>query len=352
MYLATKNFPLPILAVLLASFLAGCAPETPPLASRGVGACWNSDTAVLETGWRSKESSPVSCTSPSSTMTYFVGNIANAEAGSYISDGVLNAEKFTVLPPSLQSDIYSTCQKEVSNFLGGVTARDIRNLRITWIPTLPSRQQWQNGERWFSCEVGLLRLGSSVAANSLEVAPTGIADALKDAQKSPQNYARCVNTDSNSTLPESPAGVYSNCSNARWSLRQVALDRSSSQFYPGEQAAMKLAAQKCGASFSSAVAVTAASTSSLSWGAPDATLGCWISTTSDVPTSTSTPTPSAARAPRSAPIAVPAAPGEIPTPADPSVPSDPPAPVPSDPPAPVPSDPPAPVPSDPPVVGG
>lgn len=296
---AVKMTALGLCGILLFS---GCVATPLALENRSVGQCWQSDETSQSGQMNVPADNPMDCSSASSTAyTFFVGVIADAPANSYLSDGFLAATTISALPERLRRQTSDECGANLLTLFSGQSVLSLGQLRVVSAVTFPSVAQWNGGERWFSCELGLRELGSSLTKPTWQTLPSPISSLISAVAAAPENYRLCVETSRNSVSPETSAGVLSSCAGARWAIRPVSLGVTYGQIYPGAAQAKSLASVKCEASNRGALAVIASAVSIFDWEAPEPWVACWVSSKGDTvatPTpepATPTPSPSSRR---------------------------------------------------------
>ena len=283
---AVKMTALGLCGILLFS---GCAATPLAVENRSVGQCWQSDETSQSGQMNVPAGNPMDCSSASSTAyTFFVGGIAGAPANGYLSDGFLVATTISALPERLQRQTSDECGANLQKLFSGQSVLSLGQLRVVSAVTFPSVAQWNNGERWFSCELSLRELGSSLTKPTWQTLPSPISLLISAVAATPENYRLCVETSRNSVDPESSAGVLSSCNGARWAVRPLSLGVTYGQIYPGAAKASSLAAMKCEAANRGALKVIASTVSNFDWQAPEPWVACWVSSKADT---VATPTP-------------------------------------------------------------
>jgi hypothetical protein len=288
--------------------------------NREVGNCWQASTTNRDQLHGENQRS-VACDASATAYTYAMGIIAGAPAKRYLSKGFLNAATMSELPERILRQVTDECEAGLGTFFGKMTVLQIRQLRVATAVTLPTRNQWTDGARWFSCEVSLREVGSSLATPVWQELPSPISKFGAEMAAHPKEYRLCVDTARNSILPTGTQGVVADCATARWALQPVSLGLTYGEIYPGDAKAKTLATQRCQAANSGALAVVTPSISARDWQAPEASVGCWVSVMPDpVATPTSTPEPVT-------PSPAPSTRRVVPVPVEPEVPIDPEVPV-------------------------
>jgi len=137
-------------AVLVAvALLAGCASsggqggnvdpeqvdavETPTL-----GAC--RDLAPADIGAASNATRTVGCGEPHTAQTYAVGPLPDSLDDAAYDDAAVGAFA------------YETCTEKLQDFLGADVSLSLRSL-LTWAWFRPSQEAWDDGARWYRCDV-------------------------------------------------------------------------------------------------------------------------------------------------------------------------------------------------------
>ena len=104
---------------------------------------------------------PVDCEQPHTAETFLVGRFSGALAGDEIDDKALGA--FT----------YTACQQAFMTFLGGDESL-VKRSTLTWAWFRPSERGWEEGARWFRCDV----IGGGEQSKAFVNLPTTAKDVL------------------------------------------------------------------------------------------------------------------------------------------------------------------------------
>ena len=312
---------LTVLGLCAVFLLAGCAATPPPSVNRTVGNCWTTNDTVNLRHIDGGAESPIDCSSSLATSyTYFVGTVKGAPAKSYLSEGILAATTMNDLPDSVNHQTSGECEESLTKLFTGMNVLALRGLRIVTDTAFPSATQWNDGERWFSCEVSLRQLGSALTKPTWEALPFPITKLVADVAESPQKYRLCVETVSNGVPPTSDQGVVTTCAAARWALRPADLGVKYGEIFPGSVTVKSLATAKCAASNVGALSIITPLVSKFDWEASQPSVACWVSTTANpVATPTPAPTPSPSPSLRRVIPVVPAPVESVPVESDPVV---------------------------------
>lgn len=86
------------------------------------------------------DTAPVDCAEPHTAETFLVGTFTGKAAAATIDDTALGAY------------VYDTCQTRFMEFLGATESLAMRST-VTWAWFRPSEKGWEEGARWFRCDV-------------------------------------------------------------------------------------------------------------------------------------------------------------------------------------------------------
>lgn len=101
------------------------------------------------------DSEVVDCTAEHTAETFAVGTFPKNLAGHVEADD-----------PKLGAFIYHTCTKRFQTFLGGDESLVMRSV-LTWAWFRPTKAAWENGARWYRCDV----VGGSETSKTLRSLP-------------------------------------------------------------------------------------------------------------------------------------------------------------------------------------
>lgn len=129
-------------AVLSLSLLTGCGLLTGETAADGLtppklGACRDLDAEDLSKP--SNATAVVACTKDHTAQTFAIGTLPD-ETGLTYDDK--RHGKF----------VYAACQASLGEFLGAEESVVLRS-RLSWAWFRPSKKGWENGARWYRCDV-------------------------------------------------------------------------------------------------------------------------------------------------------------------------------------------------------
>jgi hypothetical protein len=127
------------LLLLLAACTGGAAEEDGPVDVRRpeLGACRLLTPAdINET---SNDSAPVDCAKRHTAETFAVGTFPD-HVGDEIDD------------PALGAHVFEVCERKFRKFLGGNESLVMRAM-VTWAWFRPTEEQWDEGARWWRCDV-------------------------------------------------------------------------------------------------------------------------------------------------------------------------------------------------------
>jgi hypothetical protein len=113
---------------------SGAVSTTPP----EVGACRLLTPEDIQA--TSNDSPTVDCTQKHTAETFAVGDFPEDVAGDDIDD------------PALGSYVFDTCERKFAKFLGGNESLVMR-ATVTWAWFRPSADAWDEGARWWRCDV-------------------------------------------------------------------------------------------------------------------------------------------------------------------------------------------------------
>lgn len=266
--------------LLASSTLVGCTSTSVPLSSRSVGDCWEISAGTAHEEFLNSGSPAIKCGQDAQAVTYFVGEIAGASEDGYLSDQFLSAESTSALPESMNQEIINSCQESLNDLVSFGSLKQLRESRIVWDFTLPSRDEWKSGDRWFSCETSILELGSNLMDPVWAPLTLGL-DTVTKLASDKNSLSLCFDTAVNSLLPTSTAGVVSSCTDARWHLAHLPLDNGYGEFYPGVPEASAIAEESCRARYTNAKRTFTAPLLEADWNAPSPTIACWYSLKDD-----------------------------------------------------------------------
>jgi hypothetical protein len=207
-----------------------------------------------------------------------------------LSRGFLEASTIAELPDRMIRQVTDECEAALEELFEGMNVLALRQLRLVTGVTFPSVEQWNEGERWFSCEASLRKWGSPLAQPEWQSLPSPLSKLADDVAARPMEYRLCVETPLNSILPMAAQGVVADCTTARWALKPVSLGVTFGEIYPGAVKAKALASERCRATNTGALAVSTPLVTKFEWQTPHASAMCWVSITPD-PVASPTPTP-------------------------------------------------------------
>lgn len=154
----------------LLALLAGCADDQVPAGADPAlvdstqvpdqGSCRNLRRADL--GEPSNASTLVECVDPHNAETFAAGTLP---------DDLHGLER---LDPALDQWAYRTCSAELRNHLGADESVVMRSI-LTWVWFRPSEQAWEDGARWYRCDV----VGGGPQSASLLDLPASTAGMLQ-----------------------------------------------------------------------------------------------------------------------------------------------------------------------------
>jgi hypothetical protein len=127
----------------------------------------------------SNDSEPVRCQEDHTAETFYVGELA---ADASYDD------------PALAADVYDACQKRWVKFTGADESLALRTV-LSWAWFRPSGEQWDEGARWFRCDV----VGGLDRPDGLVPLPASSKGVLLGIP--PDRWMACVNAD---TVQEAP----------------------------------------------------------------------------------------------------------------------------------------------------
>ena len=270
-------------SLLVLGFLTACTPATTQVAARSVGDCWGISAGAAQDVFLDEGQAPVNCDENALSATYFVGQVQDAPDGGYLSDLYLEAKTLSDLPDTMHQDLINECQQQLTKQLSFESLAQLRQTRIVWDFTLPNHDEWNKGQRWFSCEMSLLEKGSLLVEPVWAGLPNGV-DTVKEMTKNPSVLMLCFDTATNAQLPSSRLGIVASCDEARWKLQPIALDNGYGEFYPGTKQATLIANSLCEAKYPTALKTYAQPLLEQDWNSIQPTIQCWYSTKAD-PTS-------------------------------------------------------------------
>jgi hypothetical protein len=139
-----SRFAAPATALVL--LLTGCgavggtAEETDPMEDPTLGAC--RDLAPEDIAAPDNASPAVDCAERHTAQTFAVGTLPKQLSGT----------EQDLTDPALGKHVYETCSAKFQSFLGGDESLVMRSL-LTWAWFRPSEDQWEEGARWYRCDV-------------------------------------------------------------------------------------------------------------------------------------------------------------------------------------------------------
>lgn len=164
-----------VLAAVLGLVLGACSAPLKPqtVADRAtppkLGACYV--LTPQDTGQPSNASAPVPCTQQHTAQTFAIGTLPASTGKDYGS-------------PAHGQWIYPTCEKAFEKFLGIDESLALR-VQLSWAWFRPSQRGWDNGARWYRCDL----VGGRADATSYAALPT-TAEGLFHA-KPPEQWLTC-----------------------------------------------------------------------------------------------------------------------------------------------------------------
>jgi hypothetical protein len=109
-----------------------------PAAAPRLGACRLLTTDDISAA--SNETEPVACSEPHTAETFAIGEFPDRVAANGIDD------------PALGAYVFDTCERKFERFLGGNESLVMR-ATVTWAWFGPSQEAWEDGARWWRCDV-------------------------------------------------------------------------------------------------------------------------------------------------------------------------------------------------------
>ena len=161
----------------------------------------------------SDESDPVDCTEQHTAQTFVVGSFPEK-----ITRGAAWES------PELGSYIYTECSDRFAKFVGGDDSIRTRAM-VSWAWFRPTKDQWQDGARWFRCDI----VGGTPAASSYAALPRNAKGLF--ARGPVEKWMQCVNGATISAAPATP------CTQKHtWrAISIVKLAGKPKEKYPGEK---------------------------------------------------------------------------------------------------------------------
>ena len=188
--------------------------ETPVEAPEN-GLCRLLDTDSVAQSTNATE--PVDCSEQHTAETFYVGEFA---------------EDTDYDDPALAGEVYDACQKRWAKFTGADASLSLRSI-ISWAWFRPSTSAWEDGARWFRCDVvaGLDR-------------PDGLVPLPKSAKGvllgiPPDRWLACVNAD---TVQDAP---YLSCEEEHTWRAVSTIVVSEKEKYPGDRLVEVLSRDYC-----------------------------------------------------------------------------------------------------------
>jgi hypothetical protein len=172
--------PVVTLASLLLVVLAGCGygdtGDVDAVAAPALGACRDLDPEDLAAP--SDATQPVDCSEDHTAETFVVRDLPKKVAS--LDDPS---------DPRLAAHVYETCDQRFRTFLDGDESTVMRSM-LTWVWFRPSDQAWQQGARWYRCDV----IGGGQQSAELLPLPKTARGLFQF--KTPDKWMSCVNGDS------------------------------------------------------------------------------------------------------------------------------------------------------------
>jgi Septum formation len=234
------------------------------------GQCWQSTFADAEdrANWGNRPA--ISCSAPHQLYTFAVESLDPLYTGKlFDKDGEVQA--------NIWKDAGDRCGFDESSDL---PSTDPTVGRIWLEFYVPDEEAWDAGARWVRCDVGVLKVGSSLAHPEFENLESFAA--LTHALSTDSSQFDFCLDDPGQPLSNGPKGkgaVYANCAQSpQWVLNSyVGLENGSSEAYRTAEEMQGIYVQTCQSQFTDATHVTYPYFPSESdWMSSDRQLECWV----------------------------------------------------------------------------
>jgi len=239
------------------------------------GQCWQATFDYAEEYATWGASAAVNCAEFHQLYTFAVPTLNEIHKGKLF-------DKSGFADQTVQDDAYATCGQSEEIQL---PTFDDTVARIRLEAYLPAEAQWDAGARWVRCDVGVYKLGSSVANPTFEGLPsiTSLNEAMKDA---PAQFDFCVDDPGGlgSGGPRGFNAVYADCQGTpQWRLEDYQyIYTSPSGDYPNPSELEAQYALSCQNQYADSAHITYPYYPSKSdWNDGDQELECWVGRTAN-----------------------------------------------------------------------
>ena len=201
-----------------------------------VGDCWTTTFAQSQKTEDWEGTTAISCSKPHQSYTYSVTRLAAKFSYSSWLDSKGN------IRTDVDKAAHDACVSEQKRILPGLTTKE-----ALLVPTyyLPSIALWGAGSRWVRCDIGAIKIGSTVAAPELADL-VSFSELKSTLTNTPVKYALCED-DPASNGPDGAEATYADCSGpADYTfLAALTMTAPDGTVYPGLAALTKTGTVQC-----------------------------------------------------------------------------------------------------------